>query len=401
MKVPLLDLKPQNTALLPQLREAFERVMASGMFILGPEVQNLENLCNQAAATRQAIGVSSGTDALLLALMTLDIGAGDEVICPSFTFFATVGCIARTGALPVFADSCPICFNIDVAHARKLITPHTKAIMPVHLFGQMAAMDAVMALAKEYNIRVIEDAAQSLGASYRGRPAGSIGDFGTFSFFPSKNLGGFGDSGMLVSNDDALGDKARLLRAHGAKPKYFHEMVGGNFRIDPLQAAMISVKMAHLEDYTSRRASNAAHYTEKLSALAGVAAPSDADCACASGQAEPDWAAKGARVVLPTICSENKHVWNQYTLRILSVPGAPNARDAFKDFLGARQIGTEIYYPRPMHLQECFPPPGGVRPTLPVCERLAGECISIPIYPELQREQQDAVITAIVEFLNS
>lgn len=385
MKVPLLDLKPQNEALMPQLREAFERVMASGVFILGPEVQNLEKLSAAAAGTKHAIGVSSGTDAILLALMALGIGPGDEVICPSFTFFATAGCIARTGATPVFADS-NTDFNLDVADARRRITPRTKAIMPVHLFGQMADMDGVMALAREHNLRVIEDAAQSLGAGDAGRPAGSIGDFGTFSFFPSKNLGGFGDSGMLVANDDAIADRARLLRTHGAKPKYFHKMVGGNFRIDPLQAAMIAVKMAHLEEYTDRRAANAVYYTEHLSALEGVGEHGTAR----------------VRIALPSTLPGKKHIWNQYTLRVIAGPewnGTSSPRDGFKEFLTARQIGNEIYYPRPMHLQECFPPAGPERPSLPVCEQLAAECISVPIYPELNRAQQDAVIAAIADFL--
>lgn len=374
MKVPLLDLTLQNEPLLPELRQAFERVMASGVFILGPEVQNLENLCCQAAGTAHAIGVSSGTDAILLALMALDIGPGDEVICPSFTFFATAGCIARTGAKPVFADSLPDTFNLDVADARRRITSRTKAIMPVHLFGQMAEMDAVMKLAREYALWVIEDAAQSLGATYNGRPAGSIGDAGTFSFFPSKNLGGFGDSGMLVTNDAALAEKARLLRAHGARPKYFHKMVGGNFRMDPLQAALIAVKMRHLEQYTARRAAHAAYYAGRLAEIEGAA----------------------GRILLPAACPHYEHIWNQYTLRLTD-----GRRAAFKDFLAARQIGSEIYYPRPMHLQECFAPRMGAVASLPVCERLAGECISIPVYPELRREQLDAVIAAVADFLKA
>src|SRR5882672_10378421 len=232
MKVPLLDLKQQNAPLAAGLRAAFERVLASGQFVLGPEVEALERQTAALLEVKHALGVSSGTDAILLALMTLGIGPGDEVICPSFTFFATAGCVARTGARPVFADSCPVCFNIDVADAARKTTAKTKAIIPVHLFGQAAEMDGVMALAEQYEVAVIEDAAQALGASYKGRRVGSIGAFGTFSFFPSKNLGGLGDSGMLVTNNDALAEKARLLRTHGSKPKYYHRVVGANFRMD-------------------------------------------------------------------------------------------------------------------------------------------------------------------------
>jgi dTDP-4-amino-4,6-dideoxygalactose transaminase len=379
MKVPLLDLKQQNAALMPELREAFERVLASGQFILGSEVQNLERRVAGMLGVKHAIGVSSGTDAILLALMALDIRAGDEVICPSFTFFATGGCVARLGARPVFADSCPTDFNIDVADAAKRITARTKAIIPVHLFGQAAEMDEVMALAKEHNLPVIEDAAQALGAAYKGRPVGSIGDFATFSFFPSKNLGGFGDSGLLVTNDASLAERAVLLRTHGAKPKYFHKFVGGNFRIDPLQAALLSVKLDHLDEYTHRRCENARYYTAQLGSIAH----------------------NRLRIVLPTALPHNRHIWNQYTIRVIAGPdwsaSAP-PRDALRSFLSAREIGSEIYYPLPLHLQECFPPVEGERPALPVCESLAEECLSIPVFPELTREQQDTVVRAISDF---
>ena len=257
MRIPLLDLKQQNALLASQLREAFQRVLDSGQFILGREVEELERNLAARLKVRYAIGVSSGTDAILLALMALGIGPGDEVICPSFTFFATAGCIARLGATPVFADSHPVCFNLDVEDAERRITPRVKAIMPVHLFGQPAEMDRVMALARKHGLRVIEDAAQALGAAYRGLPAGSISDFGAFSFFPTKNLGGFGDAGLLVTNDDELAARARLMRTHGAESKYFHKVVGGNFRIDSLQAALLSVKAAHLDEYTQGRISNA------------------------------------------------------------------------------------------------------------------------------------------------
>jgi dTDP-4-amino-4,6-dideoxygalactose transaminase len=255
--------------------------------------------------------------------------------------------------------------------------------MPVHLFGQSADMDRVIAVAGKHGLRVIEDAAQALSATYRGRRAGSIGDFGTFSFFPSKNLGGFGDGGLLVTGNDDLAARARMMRTHGAKPKYFHKVVGGNFRMDPLFAALLSVKAPHLDEYTRGRVSNAAYYTQELSRLAGVEL----------SRAENSSAQ--ARILLPPALPQHGHIWNQYTLRVLQ-----SRRDALQKFLAAREIGSEIYYPRPMHLQECFAPAEGHTPEpLPVSEQLAAECLSIPVYPELKREQQDSVIGAIGDFL--
>jgi dTDP-4-amino-4,6-dideoxygalactose transaminase len=384
MKVPLLDLKQQNAPLAPKLQEAFQRVMDSGQFILGREVEELERNLAAVTGAKHAIAVSSGTDAILLSLMALGIGPGDEVICPSFTFFATAGCIARVSATPVFADSCPVCFNLDVEDAARRITPRTKALIPVHLFGQSADMDRVMALARKHDLPVIEDAAQALSATYRGRRVGSIGDFGTFSFFPSKNLGGFGDGGLLVTSNDDLAARARMMRTHGAKPKYFHKVVGGNFRMDPLFAALLSVKAPHLDEYTRGRVSNAAYYTQQLGRLPGVEL---------SRSEKPSTEAK---ILLPPALPQQDHIWNQYTLRVLQ-----NGRDALQKFLAAREIGSEIYYPRPMHLQECFAPAGGRTPEpLPVCERLAAECLSIPVYPELKREQQNFVISAVSDFLS-
>src|SRR3954471_11655070 len=264
MAVPLLDLNAQNLAMEGELKAAFERVLRSGHFIMGPEAVAFEKEIAQFLGVKHALGVSSGTDAILLALMALEIKAGDEVICPTFTFFATAGCIARTGAAPVFVDSDPVTFNVDPDDVARKITKKTKAIMPVHLFGQCAEMDAILALAREKGVRVIEDGAQALGATYKGRQAGTMGDFGTFSFFPSKNLGGFGDSGLLVTNDDALAERATLLRVHGAKPKYYHKFVGANFRMDALQCALLRVKLPHCRSYNERRAANAAYYNEKL-----------------------------------------------------------------------------------------------------------------------------------------
>lgn len=363
MKVPLLDLKAQHAPLHNELREAFERVLASGQFILGKEVEAFERAVAELLGVRHAIGVSSGTDAILLPLMALDIGPGDEVICPSFTFFATAGCVARLGAKPVFCDSDPTTFNIDLTDAARRISARTKAIIPVHLFGQAADIDTVLELAAHHKLFVIEDAAQAIGASYRGRPVGGFGDFGTFSFFPSKNLGGFGESGMLVTNNPTLAEKAILLRSHGMKPKYHHKVVGGNFRIDPLQAALLGVKLQHLADYSRRRATNAAQYSERLAGVTGL--------------------------ILPATRAHNGHIWNQYTLRV------PGKRDALRAYLTEHGIGTEIYYPVPMHRQECFAPQ---EYALPVAERLADECLSIPIFPELSSEQIDFVAKSIEEF---
>jgi dTDP-4-amino-4,6-dideoxygalactose transaminase len=373
MAVPLLDLNAQNLALETELKTAFERVLRSGQFILGPEAVAFEKEVAQMLGVKHALGVSSGTDAILLALMALDIKAGDEVICPTYTFFATAGCIARAGATPVFVDSEPVTFNVDPADIAKKITKKTKAIMPVHLFGQCADMDPILGLAREKGLRVIEDGAQALGATYKGKQAGTMGDFGTFSFFPSKNLGGFGDSGMLVTNDDALAERATLLRTHGSKPKYYHKMVGGNFRMDPLQCALLRVKLPHYSRYTERRQANAAHYTEKLSALAG------------------------SKLILPTAVKERGHIWNQYTLRVVG----EGRRDALKNHLSSKGIGTEIYYPVPMHQQECFAYVGAPRESLPVANLLAQEALSVPIFPELTRTQLDEVAAAVAEFFKA
>ena len=265
MTVPLLDLSAQHQALEPELREAFARVLKSGHFILGPEVERLEKMIAEFTGAKHALGVSSGTDAILLALMALGIGPGDEVLCPSFTFFATAGCVARVGAKPVFVDSDPIIFNLDVDDAERRVTPRTKAIIPVHLFGQAADMDRVTLLARSRGLRVIEDAAQSLGAAYGPRQTGTMGDFGTISFFPTKNLGAFGDAGALVTNNEALYKRAKILRMHGMEPKYLHAYIGGNFRIDALQAALLAVKLPHFNGYTeARRRNRSEEHTSEL-----------------------------------------------------------------------------------------------------------------------------------------
>ncbi|MBX3746989.1 MAG: DegT/DnrJ/EryC1/StrS family aminotransferase [Verrucomicrobiae bacterium] len=394
MPVPLLDLKGQNLALEGELRAAFDRVLRSGQFIMGPELEAFEADLAARLEVRHALGVSSGTDAILLALMALGIGPGDEVLVPSFTFFATAGCVARLGATPVFVDVCPVCFNLDVADAVRRRTARCKAVIPVHLFGQSADMDPILAWARREGLRVIEDAAQALGARYRGRPVGGLGDFGTFSFFPSKNLGGFGDAGLLVTQDDALADRARLLRVHGGRPKYHHQVVGANFRMDPLQAALLAVKLPHAGSYNAARSAHAGEYTRRLAALPGVRVAEPARCGCqepVAGGGTGD----GARLILPVAYPHNDSIWNQYTLR---VPG-PGRREALRDHLAGRGIGTEIYYPIPLHAQACFRPATGVPPELPVSERLAGEVLSVPVYPELTAEQRDEVVAGVATFL--
>ena len=400
--VPLFDIKAQHQVIEPELRAAFDRVLRSGHFILGPEVQEFERQIAEFVEVRHAIGVSSGTDAILLALMSLEIGLGDEVICPAFTFFATAGCIARTGAKPVFVDSCPCCFNLDVRDLAAKITTKTKAIIPVHLFGQAAEMDAVTAIARAHGLSIIEDAAQSLGAEYRGRKAGGIGAFGAFSFFPTKNLGGFGDAGMVVTHDDALAERARLLRTHGAKQRYFHESVGANFRLDAVQAALLGVKLGHYASYTEKRRANAAQYTEQLGALPGVKLVNVAASCCvaepsagSNGLPAADSRQSNPRIILPAAYAHNSHIWNQYTIRVLGA----GQRDGLKQFLAERGIGSEVYYPVPMHRQKCFMSADSPPPQLPVSETLSEQCLSLPIYPELTRRQLDEVVGGIAAFL--
>jgi len=385
-RVPLLDVNAQNHPLEGELTGAFLRVLKKGHFIMGDEVAGFEARLAEQLGVPHAISVSSGTDALLLALMALGIGPGDEVIVPSFTFFATAGCVSRTGATPVFVDSCGACFNIDVADAARKITPRTRAILPVHLFGQCADMDGIMDLAQKHGLSVIEDAAQALGAEYRGRQAGTIGDFGTTSFFPSKNLGGLGDGGLLYTSDDALAEKARILRVHGAHIKYYHRYIGANFRMDALQCALLGVKLPHYAAYTAARRANAGAYTAALGALDGARVSEPGDC----GRGVRD----DARLVLPVALPHNTAIWNQYTLRVIG----GGARDALRDFLQGRGIGCEIYYPVPLHRQECF---ADLAPSdCPNADILAGQVLSIPVYPELAAEQRGAVISAIGDWLS-
>lgn len=390
MPVPLLDLKGQNGALDAELKAAFERVLYSGHYVMGPENEALEQALASFTGAKYALGISSGTDAILLALMALGIGPGDEVICPTFTFFATAGCVSRTGARPVFADSAAHSFNVDVEDIARRITPRTKAIIPVHLFGQMAAMAEIQALAKEHGLAVIEDAAQALGTTspHLDGQAGTIGTFGAFSFFPSKNLGCLGDGGLLVTNDDRLAEKARILRVHGMEPKYYHSFVGANFRLDPLQAAFLQVKLPHYREYTHKRQANAAFYLEQLRDLPGI---------YPEAAAAPETDA----VVLPAPEAEEGHIWNQFTLRVRGADGSSTRRDAFRTFLAERGVGSEIYYPKPLHTQECFADTGQAEESFPRAEALARECVSIPIFPELTDAQKEEVVQAIAAFLEA
>lgn len=391
VNVNLLDLKAQNGAVEPELQEAFLRVLRSGHFILGPEVDRFERALAEFTGAKYALGLSSGTDAILLALMALGIGPGDEVLCPSFTFFATAGCVARIGAKPVFVDSCPVCFNLDLRDAARRITPRTKAIIPVHLFGQAAEMDGVLELARQHGLRVIEDAAQAMGAGYRGKQVGTLGNFGTVSFFPTKNLGALGDAGALLTNDAALFERAKILRVHGMEPKYYHQVVGGNFRLDALQAAFLSVKLPHFNGYTAGRRRNAALYTERLRQLPGVELARAEKCGCGM----PATVEEKARVILPAAYPHNEPIWNQYTLRIIGA----GQRDAFRAHLTARGVGSEIYYPLPLHEQACFANLGHRPADFPWAHRLAGEVVSLPIYPEMPAEQIEQVCAVIAEFL--
>jgi dTDP-4-amino-4,6-dideoxygalactose transaminase len=378
--VPLLDLGPQNRALEPQFEAVFREVLRSNQFIMGPRLEAFEKDCAAFLGVKHALGVSSGTDALLLALMALDIGEGDEVLLPAFTFFATAGSVARLGATPVWVDVDPHHFNIDLADAARKVSPRTRAIMPVHLFGQSLDLDALQAFAAAHKLRVVEDAAQSMGARWKGRATMSVGDLGATSFFPSKNLGGMGDSGLVTTQDDALAERARILRVHGMQPKYYHREVGANFRMDPLQAALLHLKLPQLPGYNCARAGNALFYHGALKGLPGIA----------ENRAGAD---RAAQILLPVDFS-GQGIWNQFTLRVTG-----GRRDALKAFLTERKIGCEIYYPIPLHRQECFVSrgyPGA--DSVKVSEQLSAEVLSIPIFPELTGEQRQWVADSIADF---
>lgn len=375
MEVPQIDLKIQYKAIKNGIQKALEDVFESQIFIMGPHVEELEAAIAAYSRIRYAVGVSSGTDALLAALMALDIRPGDEVITTPFTFFSTAGTIARLSARPVFVDIETIAFNIDPGKIERAITRKTRAIIPIHLFGQCADMDPILEIARRRHIRIIEDAAQSIGAEYKGRRAGSMGDMGIFSFFPSKNLGGFGDGGMVVTNDEALFEKVKLLRAHGMHPKYYHKIVGGNFRLDALQAAVLNVKLKYLDGWSQGRRMNAAYYDRKFKA---------------SGLIDRGLI-QIPKAVYEASGNKNHHIYNQYTLRAKD-------RDKLQAHLKQNSIGSEIYYPVPLHLQECFKDLGYKAGDFPVSEEAAKSVLSIPIYPELTEEQKDYVVGKIGEF---
>ncbi len=369
MQVPLLDLKAQYAPIKSEVVNAILEVIESHQFIQGPQVKECEAAIAEYTGCSHAVGVSSGTDALLICLMAEAIGAGDEVITTPYTFFATAGSIARLGATPVFVDIDPATFNINPDLISDKITSKTRAIMPVHLYGQTAEMDPIAEMARAHNLMVIEDAAQALGSEYKAKRAGSVGHYGCFSFFPSKNLGCFGDGGMVVTNDPKRAEKLSILKGHGAKPKYFHQFIGGNFRLDTLQAAVVLSKLRFLDQWTRGRRENARRYEVLFSSTDLV---------------------KEGFIQLP-VAKNGKHVFNQYVIRA-------KQRDGLQRFLKEHSVGTEIYYPLPLHLQECFQYLGHRRGDFPESERAAEETLALPIYPELSASQAEYVVDAINNF---
>jgi dTDP-4-amino-4,6-dideoxygalactose transaminase len=367
-RVPLLDLKAQFAPLRAGVLEAIVRVCDSQHFILGPEVQALERELEAVLEIPHAVGVSSGTDALLAALMALDVGAGDEVVTTPFSFFATAGSIARLGARPVFVDIDPATFNIDTDAVAAAITPKTKAILPVHLFGQSADMAPILEISKRTGVPIVEDAAQAIGVRYQDKPVGGIGALGCFSFFPTKNLGAFGDGGLVTTSDATLARKVRAIRQHGGEVKYHHDMVGANFRLDALQAAILRVKLPHLSGWTAARVRNAERY-EALFKEAGLV----------------------GTVTLPARSPESTHIYNQFVIRVPE-------REKLRAHLQSSGIGTEVYYPVALHLQPCFRDLGYQRGSLPVAETATNEALAIPIYGELSEAQQSWVVEAIGNF---
>ena len=372
-KVPLLDVYRSNQPIRDEIVAAMTEVIDSGAFVLGPASVQLESAMAGVCDTKHAVGCGSGSDALLLSLMALDVQAGDEVIVPSFTFFATASAVWRLGAKPVFVDIEPDSFNLDPRLVEAAVTPATKAIIPVHLFGQCADMDPIHDVASQHGMAVIEDAAQAIGARYRDRPAGSLGDVGCFSFYPTKNLGGFGDAGMLTTSNDELAQRLKLLRGHGMHPRYYHQFVGINSRLDSVQAAGLNVKLTYLAEWTRQRQENAAHYHQLF-----------------------QQASLEEVLMVPGHPDFMEHVWNQYSIRILS-----GQRDALREYLNQQGIGSEIYYPVPLHQQKCFQALGYEEGSLPETERAAQEVLSLPIFPELSKREQTTVVTRIGDFFRS
>jgi dTDP-4-amino-4,6-dideoxygalactose transaminase len=373
MTIPLLDLKAQYNSIREAAMRVTEEIYESQLFILGKRVDDFERDLAAYCKTRHAIGVSSGTDAILEALMVLGIGAGDEVIVPAYTFFATAGVVSRLGAVPVFVDIDLADYNIDPAQIEAKITPRTKAILPVHLFGQAAPMDPILEIAARHELHVIEDAAQAIGSDYNGRRVGTIGVMGCLSFFPSKNLGAFGDAGAIVANDDEIAKRLIDFRVHGMRPKYYHHYVGGNFRIDALQAAILHLKLPLLESWHEGRRRNADTYRRLF-------AESDA----------------GERVVLPTELPGRRHIYNQFVLRF---PGGREVRDGVMTHLKSVSIGCEVYYPLTMPQQPCFQDVPSAKDAYPNSDQAAAETLAIPVYPELTEAQIAEVVREIVQAL--
>ncbi len=368
--VPLLDIGRENSALQAEIQAAIAEVCQSGSFVLGPACRSLEEQIAKLSGARFGIGCASGSDALLLALMALEIGPGDEVLVPSFTFFATASAVWRLGAKPVFIDIDPETFNIRPALVDAAVTPATKAILPVHLFGQAVDMPGIQQVAQEHGLAVVEDAAQAISAAYDQQPVGSWGAVGCFSFYPTKNLGGFGDGGMMVTSDEALAERLQRLRVHGMKPRYYHSEVGINSRLDSLQAAVLNIKLTQLGEWTTRRQQHAQRYSQLLRE-AGL----------------------DQHLKLPRALPQVTHVWNQYTIRV-----GQGQRDALRSHLQAAGIGSEIYYPVPLHQQGCFESLGYRTGSLPETERTAGEVLSLPVFPQMTKQEQDTVVEQICRF---
>ncbi|MBH0169325.1 DegT/DnrJ/EryC1/StrS family aminotransferase [Fictibacillus sp. 18YEL24] len=367
MQIPMLDLSEQYQSLKDEMLTVLDEVMSSSRFILGDNVKKLEADVAAYSNVKNAIGVANGSDAIHIALQACGVKQGDEVITTPFTFFATAGAIARAGATPVFVDIDPVTFNIDPAKIEAAVTNKTKAIIPVHLYGQMADMDPIVEIAKKHNIYIVEDAAQAIGASYKGKKVGEQGDAATFSFFPTKNLGAYGDGGMIVANNDEIADTMRVIRVHGSKPKYYHHILGYNSRLDELQAAVLNVKFPHLDKWSSLRREKAKNYTELLTE------------------------ALGDKVVTPVEAEDRYHVFHQYTIRV-------EKRDELQKFLQENGVQTMVYYPLPLHVQPVFKELGYKEGDFPISEKAAKEAVSLPMFPELKIEQQKYVVEQIAAF---
>lgn len=369
MKVPMLDLAEQYQTLKPQIMEALDEVMSSSRFILGENVKKLESDIAEYSNVPYGVGVANGSDALNIALLACGVEPGDEVIAPAFTFFATAGAIARIGAVPVFVDIDPNTFNIDPAKVEEAITENTKAILPVHLYGQMADMDSLVKIAEKHNLSIVEDGAQAIGSEYKGKKPGELGTAATYSFFPTKNLGAYGDAGMVVTSNEEIAEKMSVLRVHGSKPKYYHHVLGYNSRLDELQAAILNVKFPHLNDWSKLRREKAENYTKLLKEH------------------------KTDMVVTPYVEEHNYHIFHQYTMRVPK-------RDELQAFLKENGVASMVYYPKPLHLQPVFEYLGYKEGDLPVTEKACEEALSLPMFPELTLEQQEYVVKKIEEFYN-